>query len=63
MLYLTYKQNGSLKAGVFNQTQYTELKRQPGVSNITIHASEIEMRNAINESKGLPLDNRKVLFG
>lgn len=63
MIYATYKKDGKIRSGAFSQSQYAELQNSPGVSNLTIHPNQMSMSNAVNESKGLPVNNQRILLG
>lgn len=63
MIYATYKKDGKIRSGIFSQTQYSELQNTSGISELQIHPNQMSMSNAVNESKGLPVNNQRLLFG
>ncbi len=63
MLYVTYKKDGVIRSASLDQKKYEQLISTPGVSNVSIHPNRNIMENAVNEEKGLPLNNKKLLLG
>lgn len=62
-IYVTYRQNGSLKRGVLSQTQYQKYSQDPTISDLRNYINQSSMEQAFNEAKGIVEKNKSILLG
>lgn len=63
LLYITYRQNGTLKKGTVKQQQYEALQNDSSITELTIHPNSRLMEQAFNEARGANGSSKRVLHG
>lgn len=61
--YVTYKQHGTLKRAVVNESRYKKLENDITIADLQFYPTQNLMEQAYAQERGLQSDTRKQLNG